>query len=323
MPEKKTQDMLGREANMAILKKERKANNAWNKLKRNRSAVIGFIIVCVMVFLAVFAPLLAPYDPNAINPIIPYKGIGFEGHLLGTDDLGRDILSRILYGARVSLIVAVGATIVGAVIGVLIGLLAGYFGGWLDVVLMRFMDGMFSYPFILLAMILITVLGNGIWNVILAIGIANVPSFARVTRGQVVIVKEEEYCNACRVVGVSDIRLLFLHILPNCVSQIIVYATLRVASAIISEASLSFLGLGIALPTASWGSILRVGRECLTTAPHVATLSFPPHCCFPVRTERDRAQKPGIPLPEFGPQTSAAGLSRTSFSAKASFRPFR
>ena len=271
MPEKKTQDMLGREANMAILKKERKANNAWNKLKRNRSAVIGFIIVCVMVFLAVFAPLLAPYDPNAINPIIPYKGIGFEGHLLGTDDLGRDILSRILYGARVSLIVAVGATIVGAVIGVLIGLLAGYFGGWLDVVLMRFMDGMFSYPFILLAMILITVLGNGIWNVILAIGIANVPSFARVTRGQVVIVKEEEYCNACRVVGVSDIRLLFLHILPNCVSQIIVYATLRVASAIISEASLSFLGLGIALPTASWGSILRVGRECLTTAPHVAT----------------------------------------------------
>lgn len=271
MPEKKRQDMLGREANMAILKKERKANNAWNKLKRNRSAVIGFIIVCVMVFLAVFAPLLAPYDPNAINPIIPYKGIGFEGHLLGTDDLGRDILSRILYGARVSLIVAVGATIVGAVIGVLIGLLAGYFGGWLDVVLMRFMDGMFSYPFILLAMILITVLGNGIWNVILAIGIANVPSFARVTRGQVVIVKEEEYCNACRVVGVSDIRLLFLHILPNCVSQIIVYATLRVASAIISEASLSFLGLGIALPTASWGSILRVGRECLTTAPHVAT----------------------------------------------------
>ena len=271
MPEKKTQDMLGREANMAILKKERKANNAWNKLKRNRSAVIGFIIVCVMVFLAFFAPLLAPYDPNAINPIIPYKGIGCEGHLLGTDELGRDILSRIFYGARVSLIVAVGATIVGAVIGVLIGLLAGYFGGWLDVVLMRFMDGMFSYPFILLAMILITVLGNGIWNVILAIGIANVPSFARVTRGQVVIVKEEEYCNACRVVGVSDIRLLFLHILPNCVSQIIVYATLRVASAIISEASLSFLGLGIALPTASWGSILRVGRECLTTAPHVAT----------------------------------------------------
>ena len=270
MPERKTQDVLGREANMAMLRQERKANNAWNKLKRNRTAVVGFFIVCVMVLLAVFAPVLAPYDPNAINPIIPYKGIGFEGHLLGTDDLGRDILSRILYGARVSLVVAVGATIVGATLGVLIGLLAGYFGGWLDVVFMRFMDGMFSFPFILLAMILLTVLGNGIWNVILAMGIANVPSFARVTRGQVIIVKEEEYCNACRVVGVSDLRLLFAHILPNCVSQIIVYATLRVASAIISEASLSFLGLGIALPTASWGSILRIGRDCLTTAPHVA-----------------------------------------------------
>lgn len=270
MAEKKTQDVLGREANMAMLQKERKANNAWNKLKRNRTAMIGFFIVCFMILMAILAPMLAPYSPNAINPGIPFKGIGFKGHFLGTDDLGRDILSRIIYGARVSLIVAVGATLVGAGIGVLIGLVAGYFGGWLDIVLMRIMDGMFSFPFILLAMILITVLGNGITNVIFAIGIANVPGFARVTRGQVIIVKEEEYCNACRVVGVSDTRLLFLHILPNCVSQIIVYATLRVASAIISEASLSFLGLGIALPTASWGSILRVGRDCLTTAPHVA-----------------------------------------------------
>ena len=270
MAEKKTQDVLGREANMAMLQKERKANNAWNKLKRNRTAMIGFFIVCFMILMAILAPMLAPYSPNAINPGIPFKGIGFKGHLLGTDDLGRDILSRIIYGARVSLIVAVGATLVGAGIGVLIGLVAGYFGGWLDIVLMRIMDGMFSFPFILLAMILITVLGNGITNVIFAIGIANVPGFARVTRGQVIIVKEEEYCNACRVVGVSDTRLLFLHILPNCVSQIIVYATLRVASAIISGASLSFLGLGIALPTASWGSILRVGRDCLTTAPHVA-----------------------------------------------------
>ena len=270
MAEKKTQDVLGREANMAMLQKERKANNAWNKLKRNRTAMIGFFIVCFMILMAILAPMLAPYSPNAINPGIPFKGIGFKGHLLGTDDLGRDILSRIIYGARVSLIVAVGATLVGAGIGVLIGLVAGYFGGWLDIVLMRIMDGMFSFPFILLAMILITVLGNGITNVIFAVGIANVPGFARVTRGQVIIVKEEEYCNACRVVGVSDTRLLFLHILPNCVSQIIVYATLRVASAIISEASLSFLGLGIALPTASWGSILRVGRDCLTTAPHVA-----------------------------------------------------
>ena len=244
-------EALGMDANIAMLVKERNANNAWHKLARNKTALVGFFIVAFMVVIAVFAPLIAPYDPNAINPVLPFKGIGTPGHLFGTDDLGRDILSRIIYGSRISMIVAVGATIVGAIIGVLIGLAAGYFGGWIDAVLMRIMDGMFSFPFILLAMILITVLGNGVMNVIL-------------------IVKEEEYCNACRVVGVSPVRLLFLHILPNCVSQIIVYATLRIASAIISEASLSFLGLGIALPTASWGSILRVGRDCLTTAPHVA-----------------------------------------------------
>ena len=228
-------DALGKDANIAMLLKERNANNAWHKLARNKTALVGFFIVAFMVILAVFAPLIAPYDPNAINPVLPFKGIGTPGHLFGTDDLGRDILSRIIYGSRVSMIVAVGATIVGAIIGVLIGLTAGYFGGWIDSVLMRVMDGMFSFPFILLAMILITVLGNGVMNVILAIGIASVPGFARVTRGQVLIVKEEEYCNACRVVGVSPVRLLFLHILPNCVSQIIVYATLRIASAIISR----------------------------------------------------------------------------------------
>ncbi|WP_313186209.1 ABC transporter permease [Lacrimispora sp.] len=266
----KEKDLLGTEANMELLMKERRSNHAWNKLKRNRTAVLGFAIVCFMVLMAIFAPVLAPYKPNTINPGIPFKGIGFQGHILGTDDLGRDILSRILYGARVSLIVAAGATLVGAALGVLVGLLAGYCGGAIDTVLMRFMDGLFSFPFILLSMILITVLGNGVINVIFAIGIASVPGFARITRGQVLAVKEEEYCNACRVIGISHCRLLFAHIFPNCVSQIIVYGTLRIANAIISEASLSFLGLGIALPTASWGSSLRVGRDCLTTAPHVA-----------------------------------------------------
>ena len=176
------------DANIAMLVKERNANNAWHKLARNKTALVGFFIVAFMVVIAVFAPLIAPYDPNAINPVLPFKGIGTPGHLFGTDDLGRDILSRIIYGSRISMIVAVGATIVGAIIGVLIGLTAGYFGGWIDAVLMRIMDGMFSFPFILLAMILITVLGNGVMNVILAIGIASVPGFARVTRGQVLIV---------------------------------------------------------------------------------------------------------------------------------------
>lgn len=269
----KDNDTLGRESNIAMLKNERRANSVWNKLRRNRLAMVGFVIVCFMFLVAILAPLLAPYDPNAIDPVNAYAKIGSAGHILGTDDLGRDLLSRLIYGAQVSLLVAVGATLVGIAIGVTIGLIAGYCGGIIDSFLMRIMDGMFSFPFILLAMVLITVLGNGVMNVIMAIGIANVPAFARVSRGQVLIVKEEEYCNACRVIGVSSFSLLLRHILPNASSQIIVYATLRIANAIISEASLSFLGLGIALPTASWGSILRVGRNCLTTAPHIAGLA--------------------------------------------------
>ncbi len=265
-------DALGREANIEMLKRERRANNAWHKLKRNKIAMAGLFVIVFMVLVAIFAPLLAPYPPNKVNPGQAYLPFGSPGHIFGTDDLGRDLLSRIIYGGRISLIVAVGATFVGATLGILLGLTAGYFGGWLDSLIMRIMDGMFSFPFILMAMILITVIGNGVLNVTFAIGIANVPSFARVVRGQVHIVKREEYCNAGKVIGVSNTRQLFCHILPNTMSQIIVYATLRVADAIISEAFLSFLGLGIALPTASWGSILKTGRECLTTAPHVATI---------------------------------------------------
>lgn len=266
------QDALGKDANIEMLRRERRANNAWNKFRRNKIAMIGLFIILVMVAMAVLAPVLAPYPPNKINPAQVYLAPGSKGHLFGTDDLGRDLLSRIMYGGRISLIVAVGATAVGAALGILLGLISGFFGGWIDTVIMRIMDGMFSFPFILMAMILITVIGNGVLNVIFAIGIANVPSFARVVRGQVHIVKREEYINAGKVIGVSNVRQLFLHILPNTMSQIIVYATLRVADAIISEAFLSFLGLGIELPTASWGSILKNGRDCLTTAPHLATI---------------------------------------------------
>lgn len=266
-------DALGLDAQAEMLKTERRANNVWNKLKRNKTAMIGLVIVVVMVFIAVFAPVLAPYDPNEIHPLDAFLKPFSEGHIFGTDQFGRDLLSRVIYGARVSLIVAVGGTLVGGVIGVLLGLIAGFMGGIVDSVIMRIMDGFLSFPFVLLSIILMTVLGQGLINVIIAIGIGNIPSFARVVRGEVHIVKNEEYCNACRVIGVSNTRLLFTHILPNAISPIIVYATLNVASAIISEAALSFLGLGIAAPTASWGSILREGKSSLTTAPFVATIS--------------------------------------------------
>ena len=182
-------DALGLDAQAEMLKTERRANNVWNKLKRNKTAMIGLVIVVVMVFIAVFAPVLAPYDPDEIHPLDAFLKPFSEGHIFGTVQFGRDLLSRVIYGARVSLIVAAGGTLVGGVI------------------------------------------------------------------------------------GVSNTRLLFTHILPNAISPIIVYATLNVASAIISEAALSFLGLGIAAPTASWGSILREGKSSLTTAPFVATIS--------------------------------------------------
>ena len=257
---KKTDIAASQPSYEEILRKERRANSAWNKLRRNKTAMIGLFIIVIMTAIAVFAPFITGGKPNEIHPIDAYLGFFEKGHLFGTDEAGRDLFTRICYGARVSLLVAVGATVLGGVIGVALGLISGYAGGVVDAVIMRCMDGVMAFPFILLSIILMTVLGDGIFNVILAIGIAVVPRFSRVVRGQVVI-------------GISNTRMLLHHILPNTVSEVIVYATLNTASAIISEASLSFLGLGIKLPTASWGSILRSGRDCLNTAPHIAGIS--------------------------------------------------
>ncbi|MCD7813074.1 MAG: ABC transporter permease [Lachnospiraceae bacterium] len=268
-----TGEALGSDSTEALLRRERKANSAWAKLRRNKTAMVGLVIVLVMIFLAVFAPLLCTYDPNKIDIANMYLKPGQGGHIFGTDEVGRDLFARCLYGARVSLIVAFGGTVVAGIIGVLLGLIAGYCGGVVDSVIMRIMDGMLAFPYILMAIILMTVLGSGMFNVILAIGIGNVPSFARVIRGEVHIIKNEEYCNASRAIGVSRVRMMFTHILPNTVSPLIVYATLGIAGAIISEAALSFLGLGISTPTASWGSILRSGKEVLNTSPHLAFIS--------------------------------------------------
>lgn len=273
MEEKVVAGSISKEAQAAMIAKERRANNAWHKFCRNKAAVIGLIIVLIMVFLGVFAPLLATHDPNQINVLETYLPPMTNGHLFGTDDLGRDLFSRILYGARMSIVVAVGATLLGGAIGILLGLLSGYIGGWVDAVIMRIMDGLFAFPFILLSILLVTILGSGVFNVILAIGIGNVPRFARVVRSKVMVAKNEEYCNAERILGASSLRTMFFHVLPNTVSEVVVYATLSVGSAIISEASLSFLGLGILIPTPSWGNILRGGRGCLTTSPHIALIA--------------------------------------------------
>lgn len=266
-------DASGIEAQNEIIRAERRANNTWNKLSRNKTAVFGLTIILIMFILAVFAPLIANHDPNALSISEAFKKPGYNGHIFGTDEFGRDLFSRVIYGARISILVAVGGTLVGSFLGLLLGLIAGYQGGIVDSIIMRIMDSMFAFPFILLSIIMMTVLGAGINNVILAIGISNVPNFARVVRGQTHIIKNEQYCRAARALGASDTRILLRHILPNAISPLIVYSTLSVAGSIISEAALSFLGLGISPPMASWGNILQGGRNYLRTAPHIATIS--------------------------------------------------
>lgn len=264
---------LSEQKQQEMLLKERRANNAWHKLCRNKSAMVGLVMIVLVILIAVFGPILTNIDPAKMDLLNSYAKPGSEGHILGTDANGRDLLARLIYGARVSFLVAVGGMAVGAVIGILIGLVSGYCGGAVDAVFMRIMDGMSAFPFTLLALMLMTVLGGGMSNVILAIGIASVPGYARMTRGQVLIVKNEEYIKAVKALGAGNGRILFRHLLPNVVSELIVYATLNVASAILTDASLSFLGMGITPPDVSWGSILQDGQECIQTAGHVATFS--------------------------------------------------
>lgn len=259
--------------NLELMKKEQKANSFIRKLLRNKTAVIGLIIILITIICALFSPLLSTHDPNKVNTVEAFKKPGEDGHILGTDEYGRDLYSRIVYGSRISIIVGVLATSLGAIIGIILGLISGYKGGITDNIIMRLMDGMFAFPFILLAIVMMTVLGSGLQNVVFAIGIANIPSYARIVRGQVLVVKEQDYCQALVALGASKFKIVFNHILPNILSSIIVYATLNIAGAIISEAALSFLGLGIQPPTPSWGNILKSGKDYLITAPYIASFS--------------------------------------------------
>ena len=268
-----TANSLSESKQQELLLRERKANSAWKKIRRNKSAMLGLVLIVFVLLVSIFGPFLMSRDPAAMDFLQINAKPGTNGFLLGSDSLGRDVLTRLVYGGRISLLVAVGGMAVGAVIGILIGLVSGYSGGGVDAVLMRIMDGMSAFPFVLLALMLMTVLGAGMGNVILAIGIASVPGYARMTRGQVLMVKNEDYIKAVKALGASHSRVLFSHLLPNVVSSLIVYATLNVAGAILTEASLSFLGMGITPPQVSWGSILKDGQECLQSAGHVAIFS--------------------------------------------------
>jgi peptide/nickel transport system permease protein len=239
------------------------------RLLRGHLAKVGAAVVLALVGVAVLAPVLAPYDPTeqALDRMLQPPG---RAHWLGTDDLGRDILSRLLHGARVSVGVGVVAVGLSLIIGVSLGLVAGYRGGWIDEVLMRVMDGLLAFPALVLALAITAALGPNLRNAMLAIGIVGIPGFARLVRGQVLSLRAQEFVEAARAGGLGDGRIVLRHIVPGTLAPIIVHASLRVAFAVLAEAGLSFLGLGTQPPTPSWGAMLNNGREYLEMAPWLA-----------------------------------------------------
>ncbi|MGH3095854.1 MAG: ABC transporter permease [Streptosporangiales bacterium] len=221
----------------------------------NRLAVVGAGVMAVFILAAILAPLIAPYGPNVQH--LAGKFAGPSGaHPLGQDELGRDILSRVIYGARVSLTAGLAAVVFATVVGSLVGLTAGYLGRWIDAVLMRAMDILLAFPSILLAIVVVTMLGQGLVNAMLAVGIVNVPRMARVVRSAVIGIREREYVEAARATGASSSRILFFTVLPNSLAPLIVQATITLATAILDIAALSFLGLGAQAPTPEWGAML-------------------------------------------------------------------
>lgn len=244
-------------------------SRAWKKLRASRSALAGLTIILFFTILAVLAPLLPIPDPIATSWSAIRKAPS-AAHWLGTDDLGRDILSRMIWGARASLMAGIFSVMIAVVIGVPFGILAGYFGGWVDLVISRITEALLAMPFLIMAIALAAFLGPSLTNAMIAIGLSAMPIFVRLTRGQVLSVKQEDYVEGARSVGLGHVDIMIRYILPNVTAPIIVQATLTVATAIIAEASLSFLGLGQQPPAASWGSMLNVAKNFLTQAPWMA-----------------------------------------------------
>lgn len=241
-----------------------------DRMLRNRAAMLGLFILLLLVICAIFAPYITPYAYNKQNLKARFIPPCWE-HPFGTDNLGYDIFSRVIYGARISLLVGICSVFLAAIIGIVLGSIAGYYGGVFDNLLMRLMDILLAVPSLLLAISIAATLGNGLQNLILAIGFGAAPGYARIVRASILSLKDQEYIEAARSVGASDVHIIFSHILPNCMAPIIVQMTLGVATAILSTASLSFIGLGIAPPTPEWGSMLSAGRQFLRDAWWVVT----------------------------------------------------
>ncbi|WP_198470512.1 ABC transporter permease [Acetomicrobium sp. S15 = DSM 107314] len=248
---------------------KRPAHAAWRRLKKNKIAIAGLFIVALYIACAIFAPYISPHDPTKQSLKDSFLAPS-SGHLLGCDEFGRDILSRIIWGARISLLIQVSSVIVALLVGISLGALGGYFGGKLDELIMRFMDILLAFPGMLLALAIVAMIGPSVRNLVVAIGIYSVPQFARITRGAVLAVSANEYVLGAKAIGESDLSVIVRYVLPNALSPIIVQTTLRMATVLLTASGLGFLGLGVQPPNPEWGTMLSSARMYLRSAPHVA-----------------------------------------------------
>ena len=253
------------------LEKNSLMKEALFQLKGNKPAIIGFVIILSFIIMAFFAPFLTPFEPEAQDISIRKTAPFVSSHILGTDDFGRDLLTRIIYGSRISLIIGTISVGISLTFGILIGLISGYYGGWLDSIIQRFVDIMLAFPYILLTIVIVALLGPSLTNAMIAIGISQIPSYIRVVRASVLAEKENDYVTAERSLGASNWELMFKSILPNCIAPIFVQATLGIGNAILSSAALSFLGLGAQPPTPEWGLMIASSREFVTSAWWIVT----------------------------------------------------
>ena len=260
--------VVDQEAAVTVSQKTSPFWDGIRRLKRNRMAMVGLVIISIFVLCAVLAPWIAPHDP--LDPSLPHTlQEPSPANPLGRDELGRDMLSRILHGARISLSIGLISVAIGALIGIPVGAISGYYGGKTDLIIQRLIDIMLAFPGILMAIVLVTILGVGLRNVMIAVGIVSIPIYVRLVRASVIQVKEQEYISSARALGSSDLRIIARHVLPNCLGPIIVQSTLQIATAILWAAGLGFLGLGAQAPTPEWGAMLSRGRVFIRVAPHV------------------------------------------------------
>jgi peptide/nickel transport system permease protein len=242
----------------------------WSRFKKNKLALVGFIIVSIVIFIAIFAPVLTPYDPFDTDPFNRLKPPSWE-HWVGTDAMGRDVLTRLFYGARIALIIGVLIILFEGAIGIILGIVSGFFGGLVDAIIMRIVDVLRSFPVIILAMAIAGIMGQGIYNVVIALGLVGWTTYARMVRSKILTIKNSDYVEAAYSIGESRFSVVLRYIMPNAIPTAIIMICIMMPTALIASATLSFLGVGVQPPTPSWGSMISAGRDYLIMAPWIST----------------------------------------------------